>query len=297
MANGQTIPPMVMGPGQHVIKREDAGAEVRTPLQQTLRGALCNVIIYATLTMCALIIGKLSLVISGAAMAAVAVWLAWRWTRNMVGVGIVLTLSVSLLLVAGPYLAEMMWPDQWTLDHWLVKGWAVGGLVLTLVMPFVNGSFRYLSEVADPNGPTAPRSAVAWPGVVWPWQGRQVYEELNYREEEPPARVTHTTKVEVAERAPAGGNGSGQRYTYARFDVDPARMRQVARALADGRAFSERALTGTGLLAGRLEFNQVREEMLEAGLARWKVQQERRQGVELTSKGRAVMRGLAEKSA
>jgi hypothetical protein len=286
---------MVMGPGQHVIKREDAGAEVKTPWQQTLRATLCNIIIYAALTACTLIIGKLSLVIFGALTAVVLIWLAWKWTRNTVGTGVVVVLSLSLLLVAGPSLAEMAWPgeQEWTADHWLIKAWMVGGLLFALVMPFLNGSHRYHSEVADPNGPTAPRAAIAWPGVIWPGQGQRIFEELNPTEEPQPETITHTTRVEIAEKG-EGGNGQGQRFTYPIFNVDPIRMQRVAQSLASGKPFSEREMVKEGLLTGRTEYNNVRAEMLEMTLAKWRTPGVEKQGVKLTSKGRAVMRGLAE---
>jgi len=286
--SGQVISP-VLGPGQHVIKREDAESEGKLPWRQTLRGMLCNMIVYAAVTACALIIGKWTLLIIAALAVALAVVVAWQWTQSAVGVGVVIVVSLSILLIAGPPLAQIMWPTVWTAEHWLVKCWMVAGLLFILVIPFSNGSYRYHGEVADPSGPTPPRAAIPWTGLIWPWQAKKVFEELNYEEAPAPKQVTHTTTVEITE--PQQGNG---RYSYARFNVDPARMQRVAQALTAGHPFSEREMVREGLLTGRLEYEAVRAELIEMGLARWRVKGIVRQGVQVTSKGAAVMRGLAE---
>ena len=74
------------------------------------------------------------------------------------------------------------------------------------------------------------------------------------------------------------------------------RLPVLAAGLLAGRSFNQAAWTGAGGLFSRAEFDQLRDVLIERGLAAWKNPNARAQGVELTAAGRAVMRRLAERS-
>ena len=73
----------------------------------------------------------------------------------------------------------------------------------------------------------------------------------------------------------------------------PDKLPALAAGLLAGRTFNQTAWTGRVGIFSRSEFDQVRDTLIERGLACWKNPEARAQGVELTGAGRAVMRRLA----
>lgn len=77
--------------------------------------------------------------------------------------------------------------------------------------------------------------------------------------------------------------------------VEPDQLIRLARALAGGaHTFSERDLSAAGLVTGRRQFEELRDQFLAAGWLRWKSAADRRQGLELTTPGRAALAALAD---
>jgi len=75
---------------------------------------------------------------------------------------------------------------------------------------------------------------------------------------------------------------------------DPDRLQVLARGLLAGRPFSEGEWCGSGRPLSQRQFRSIRDAMVDAGLARWRDPDEPRQGAELTSAGRAVLRRIGE---
>ena len=76
----------------------------------------------------------------------------------------------------------------------------------------------------------------------------------------------------------------------------PEKLPALAAGLLAGRQFAQTSWVGAGQLFSRSEFDQVRDTMIERGLAAWKNPEAKAQGVTLTAAGRAVMRRLANLS-
>jgi len=76
----------------------------------------------------------------------------------------------------------------------------------------------------------------------------------------------------------------------------PEKLPALAAGLLAGRQFAQTSWVGAGQLFSRSEFDQVRDTMIERGLAAWKNPEAKAQGVTLTAAGRAVMRRLANPS-
>ena len=53
--------------------------------------------------------------------------------------------------------------------HGFVKTWAMVGIFLTVCIPALVVAYRYIVEIWDPNGPTAPRNSMYHLGPVFPW--------------------------------------------------------------------------------------------------------------------------------
>ena len=103
-----------------------------------------------------------------------------------------------------------------------------------------------------------------------------------------PAPQPQTVRVEVIQ-------DQGQRGDFIDLPY-PDRIPQLAAGLLQGRTFNQTAWTGHGAIFSRSEFDQVRDTLIQRGLAAWKNDNAKAQGVELTAAGRAVMRRLANPS-
>lgn len=76
--------------------------------------------------------------------------------------------------------------------------------------------------------------------------------------------------------------------------MPPDDLLRLARAISGGgHTFSERELTGAGLVTGRRQFEELRSQLMAMGWLRWKSSADRRQGVEVTAPGRAGLAALA----
>lgn len=148
---------------------------------------------------------------------------------------------------------------------------AAGGLAAGLLLAFVYAFKRlfYFVEIAlgvDLNGDG--------------FQGEP--------EPEPEPRSVHEMRVILEE-------DQGRHIEF--IDLPHAdRLPVLAAGLLAGRSFNQAAWTGAGGLFSRAEFDQLRDVLIERGLAAWKNPNSRAQGVELTAAWRAVMRRLAERS-
>lgn len=76
--------------------------------------------------------------------------------------------------------------------------------------------------------------------------------------------------------------------------LDPERLSKLACELAAGKDLSLANFAGSGKLLSRSEFERLRSELIDRGLARWISDHGHTTGCELTASGRGVMRRLAE---
>lgn len=144
----------------------------------------------------------------------------------------------------------------------------ITGLLGGIVAGIFAGSFRTGLIVG------VAAALVTWlVGVIW-WRGLV---------EPPRAQPVHTMSLVVREN-----NGHTLRPIG---DFDPELLVKVAVALLDGAAFSTEGIGR--LFDSRREFVEFRDIMISKSLARWRHPAAHQQGIELTSKGRAVMRGLS----
>ena len=74
------------------------------------------------------------------------------------------------------------------------------------------------------------------------------------------------------------------------------KLPMIALLMKAGKPFSEGAMTGTGRPLARSEFHQLRDILFERGLAAWRNPDHPTSGVELTVRGKGVMRQVAELS-
>ena len=290
--------PMKTDPGQYVIKKEDQASETKTPWQQIKLLRRCVVGAYLGVTICLVLIGRVVFVLLGLAFAVFAAWAVWRRTGLRATAAIILLVIGTPVLVCGPPLLSERWPDTLTLAllttgffRWVATAWAIGLVVCWAMIPFAFGVIRFGSEIIDPNSPTAPRTAIGWPGTIWPWQSGQIFKAMNPPEvEQVPAQLQMRTQVDVGYRTENGYN----RRDIVSFPVEPETMQVVARRILAGGTFSERAMAGEGRpLSGRDQFNTVRDELIARGLAYWKNEEHRNQGIEFNKVGLQVLRHLA----
>lgn len=76
----------------------------------------------------------------------------------------------------------------------------------------------------------------------------------------------------------------------------PSKLPELAAGIVNGKQFALSVWTGNGHLFSRSEFEEVRDEMLERGLLRWRNERNPAQGVDVTAVGRAVLKRLAKQS-
>jgi len=100
--------------------------------------------------------------------------------------------------------------------------------------------------------------------------------------QEPQAQ--RTVRVEVSEH-----NGQQQRIA---FLPDAPEVRTFARMAANGQTFSERTAVKRAKMSLQ-DWKQTRDAFQERGWCVWKDAREKRQGLELTHVGRAVLRYVA----
>ena len=89
---------------------------------------------------------------------------------------------------------------------------------------------------------------------------------------------------------------NGKQEVYLDLPGKPQALATLARGVLNGRSFAEDTWSGRGGLFSRSEFRQLRDTLIERGLAVWRNPNAKAQGVELTAAGRAVFRRLAELS-
>lgn len=111
----------------------------------------------------------------------------------------------------------------------------------------------------------------------------------------PPQEVIHRTQIELTRRRP----GSGLRQDI--FDlparITPEQMEQVARRWLGGWAFSEMCMAGKErpLSGGRGgQYEQLRDVLIDKGLAKWVDENAHTLGVEITDEGKQVFEEYAD---
>jgi hypothetical protein len=97
-------------------------------------------------------------------------------------------------------------------------------------------------------------------------------------------------RAEIVEKD-ASGNVKAIRWLD--LPGDEETIRQFARAVIAGRSLAESQWTGSGKPFSRDEYREMRDSFIEKGMARWRNLHAPAQGWELTKKGEAVMRQLA----
>jgi hypothetical protein len=118
------------------------------------------------------------------------------------------------------------------------------------------------------------------------WDVDRYQSEPERPQEAPPeAPPAHTTRLAFT---------LGNAHQEVAFPIPPDTLLKLAKVCHNGvRAFSERELAGAGkLLRGRVEYERVRDVLLDMGWLRWKAA-DKRQGLEWTGPGRAGLRVLA----
>ena len=99
-------------------------------------------------------------------------------------------------------------------------------------------------------------------------------------------------RVDVITQEPGGYIG-GQ---FLDLPAEPGQLITLADGLVNGLSLSEGSWTGSGAPFSRSQFRTLRDALIYSGLARWKDERYRAQGVILSPAGRAVMRRFASMS-
>ena len=94
-----------------------------------------------------------------------------------------------------------------------------------------------------------------------------------------------TTKIQIV-----GDSSSFQAGRWLDLPVSQATITQVAKRLAAGGTFGYASLAGPGKPLTRGEFENLRDEFINRGLAYWRDPAHHAQGCELTKSGEAVIR-------
>ena len=168
---------------------------------------------------------------------------------------------------------------HWIGEHW---PWLFAPFIFWAFVPSSFGIWRFIAEITDPTYPTprVPTPEVQRDGPRWPWLGEPLYADDD--EPAPPQR-----RVEVVLKS-----NNGRTIQYA--DLPDLRgLPTFASLVLGGRSFSVRTAQGCGLT--RAQFDQMRDTMLAKGWAEWKGG-DKRQGIEVTRQGKAVLRHLATPS-
>jgi hypothetical protein len=86
----------------------------------------------------------------------------------------------------------------------------------------------------------------------------------------------------------------GEKWQFADLPGRPAALREFAKRVLSGQGFTDE----TGKLSGltQREVRDLREAFIEKGWARWKHQQRKQQGIDITRIGAAVLRAIADPS-
>jgi hypothetical protein len=87
---------------------------------------------------------------------------------------------------------------------------------------------------------------------------------------------------------------SGQKQVYLELPGKPEALAALARGVLAGRPMAEDSWSGRAGPFSRSEFRQIRDTLIERGLATWRNPDAKAQGCELTAAGRAVFRRLAD---
>jgi hypothetical protein len=87
---------------------------------------------------------------------------------------------------------------------------------------------------------------------------------------------------------------SGQKQVYLELPGKPEALAALARGVLAGRPMAEDSWSGRAGPFSRSEFRQIRDTLIERGLATWRNPDAKAQGCELTAAGRAVFRRLVD---
>jgi len=228
-------------------------------------------------------------------------WAYWQGVRgaHWTTLGALLVALVAWGM-AGYEVLSQAWPP-WRLGWplWALVSWEALSLVIKGAL--VWGVWGMWCELVDPNGPTAPREAVARDKVILPWdketRGGQVVEPAERGGE----RVVYLPTI-LVERTGNGRKRSQDRALLRAPAARPEGLYQFCAALASERAFPswEGGMSGPGAQQygySEAEFEDWREEAVRAWLLA--ARPGRNQGYELTERGafqfgRIGERGLRE---
>jgi len=287
--------PTVIGsqPGQIEIKKVDAAAEVKVPWAQIWRLMLCDFAIYLALTGCVILAREWILALAALAVGGLVCWRLWQRSRDVLVVGTIVSIVLSIALLVAVPLARELW--HWLLAHpqGIVQVWGIGFLVFVVIYPMIIGTYRYSVEIVDPSGPVPPRTAIAWPGPVLPWQVNRIFKALNPPKTPESQVVTERVQVEISHTNENGVKAMDRIDLLTGPDAR-RRMHEVAEMIIAGQPISERGLAGAGKpLAAGPEFRGFQDSLLERGLVVWVRPGSPTQGVILTAVGRAVFGRLA----
>jgi hypothetical protein len=98
-------------------------------------------------------------------------------------------------------------------------------------------------------------------------------------------------RVELLERT----EGNNRRLAYLDLPGDEHKLALLARGLLSGRGTGVATWTGKSGPFTRSEFETIRAQLIERGLANWEDPDHRNQGWELNAAGRAMMRKLVDR--
>jgi hypothetical protein len=130
---------------------------------------------------------------------------------------------------------------------------------------------------------------MAWFGYGAAWQ-RRMDAIAGILEQVQTDRINAATvRVEVISDDARAGD-------YLQLPGDRDKLQVLAVGLTAGKPLTVRTWTGPGGVYSPTEFEQLRAELIARGLARWRSPHDPRAGAELSRKGAAVMRGLADRS-
>jgi hypothetical protein len=157
------------------------------------------------------------------------------------------------------------------------------GLFVSLVVSILVILAGWPKPEAWTAGSFAIVAAAAWLHLVASWK-RAHYPEPELLEPE-------HVRVDVLDRSEPGFL-EGQ---YLDLPIDVERLVQIALSIERGAGFSLGLTGGAGPLS-RSEFEALRDVFLIRGLARWKNERAHSQGIELSERGRSMMRVFAARA-
>lgn len=291
-------------PGERRIRVEGKASEITVPWGQYVRLMIALGILFAAGSFVAWTIGPGTLWGLGMLPALALVVLSQYVGERLSGPRAVATmtaLTVTLFWVLNGYtLCSAVWPFSLVAWSAMVKVWAIAGVVLVVCAPTVWIAYRYAAEIADPSGPTAPRSAVSRAGTQWPWTGevtrsatfdldemRQMMEQMISQQ------PRETMRVEIVEGATGtGGVRVGGGISMNDLPVNQETMRRLVNGIEMGRCKWSRRDVGSIDGIGDDRARELMRVLVECGFLHYPLGQNHPGGAVPTRKGQAFMRGL-----